>query len=183
MLQLTLKIPELWDESTLEFIPPREQTVQLEHSLISISKWESKWRKSFLRNVERTEEEFFDYVKCMTVSPQKVDPDFYRFLDRATRSKIIEYIDNTMTATTFRDAPKQGTATTGETITAELIYFWMIEYNIPVEFQKWHLNRLLTLIHVCELKNQPEQKMSRQDRARWQMELNAANRAKFHSKG
>lgn len=180
MLRITISIEEQWDEVAEKFIPAKEQTLQLEHSLVSLSKWESKWCKSFLKN-EKTDEEILDYVRCMTIT-QNVDPDIYNHLSSENIKQINEYISAPMTATKFFDTnPQKGTHR--ETITAELIYYWMIIFNIPFECQKWHLNRLLTLIEVCDRKNRPTKKMSRNEILQRNAALNRARREKLNTKG
>lgn len=180
MLRLKILIEEQWNEKTGEFIPAKEQTLQLEHSLVSLSKWESKWQKSFLKN-EKTDEEILDYVRCMTIT-QNVDPEVYNHLSAENVQQINDYISAPMTATKFFDSgPKKGVHK--ETITAELIYYWMITFNIPFECQKWHLNRLLTLIEVCDRKNRPQKKMSQREIMQRNAALNKARREKFNTKG
>ncbi|MGB4293547.1 MAG: hypothetical protein WBJ37_11785, partial [Bacteroidales bacterium] len=148
MLQITIPAVELWDERKQEFVTTKEQTLQLEHSLVSISKWESKWCKPFLSKQEKTSEETLDYIKCMTIT-QNVDPEVYNYLTNKNIEEINNYINAPMTATYFSD--EKTSKTSREQVTAELIYYWMIALNIPFECQKWHLNRLLTLIKVCSI--------------------------------
>ena len=181
MLQITIPSRELWDESTNEFVITKEQTLQLEHSLISISKWESKWQKAFLTKQEKTHEETIDYVKCMTLN-QNVDPNVYNYLTNDNIRQINAYIDSPMTATYFSEE-KGGRGGRGEQITSELIYYWMIALQIPFECQKWHLNRLLTLIRVCNIKNQPPKKRSRREIMSRNAALNAARRKQLNTKG
>ena len=181
MLQITIPLTEeQWDEENEEFISAEEITLQLEHSLISISKWESKWCKSFLSSNEKTYEETIDYIKCMTLS-RNVNPDVYARLTNTNIEQINDYISAPMTATYFSDDKNKGRSR--EQITSELIYYWMIALNIPVEFEKWHLNRLLTLIRVCNLKNQPPKKMSKRDIMSRNAALNAQRRAQLNTKG
>lgn len=181
MLQITIPSRELWDESTNEFVITKEQTLQLEHSLISISKWESKWQKAFLTKQEKTHEETIDYVKCMTLN-QNVDPNIYNYLTNENIRQINSYIDAPMTATYFSEE-KGGRGGRGEQITSELIYYWMIALQIPFECQKWHLNRLLTLVRVCNIKNQPPKKRSRREIMSRNAALNAARRKQLNTKG
>ena len=181
MLQITVPAVELWDESKQEFVIFKEQTLQLEHSLVSLSKWESKWNKAFLSSRAKTNEETIDYVRCMTIT-KNVDPMIYNFLTNDNISEINQYIEAPMTATYISD-DGSNKSTNRETVTAELIYYWMIAYNIPFECQKWHLNRLLTLIRVCNVKNSPPKKMSKSDIMRRNAQLNAERRAQLHSKG
>lgn len=180
MLYITIPSCEMYDESTEEFVYAKEQTLQLEHSLVSLSKWESKWCKPFLSKQDKTMEETIDYVRCMTVN-QVSDPTVYSRLTIDNLNSINEYIGSPMTATTFSNTPKGGSS--GEQVTSELIYYWMIALNIPFECQKWHLNRLLTLIRVCEVKNQPPKKMSKREIMSRNAALNAARRKKLGTKG
>jgi len=180
MLQITIPAVELWDERKQEFITTKEQTLQLEHSLVSLSKWESKWCKPFLTKQEKTFEETLDYIKCMTLT-QNVDPEVYNYLTNENIKEINEYIGAPMTATYFSD--EKTSKTNREQVTAELIYYWMIALNIPFECQKWHLNRLLTLIKVCSIKNQPPKKRSKKDIMSRNTALNAARRKRLNTKG
>ena len=180
MLQITIPAVEQWDESVQEFVYSKPQTLQLEHSLISLSKWESKWHKPFLSKTEKTTEETIDYIRCMTLT-QNVKPEVYSNLSVENILQVNEYIENPMTATTFiedRDGKKSR-----EIVTAELIYYWMISLNIPVEFEKWHLNRLLTLIRVCNIKNQPPKKSSRREIMSRNAALNAARKRQLNTNG
>ena len=179
MLELEVKGAEFYNEATNEFIYLAPITLRLEHSLVSISKWESKWKVPFLSENEMTTEQAIDYVKCMTIN-QNVDPNVYSALKPEDFKKIEEYIAEEKTATTFR---KNNNPPSRQVVTSELIYFWMTSYNIPIECQKWHLSRLLTLIRIASIKNQPEQKMSKSSILRQNAALNAARRAKMHSKG
>lgn len=181
MLEITIPEKELWDESKQEFIHTKEQTLRMEHSLVSLSKWESKWKKPFLGKDTRTFEETIDYIKCMTVT-QNVDPDVYKCLSADNIKKINEYINDTMTATTFSNNGQKG-GSNGEVLTSELIYYYMIASNIPFECQKWHLNRLITLIRVCSIKNQPPKKMGKGELMKRNASLNAARRKQLNSRG
>lgn len=181
MLQITIPSrDDLWDESKGEFVTSKEQKLVLEHSLVSLSKWESKWCKPFLSKQEKTTEETIDYIRCMTLT-QNVDPEVYNFLTDDNIRDVNAYIEAPMTATWFSNSNsgKQNR----EQITAELVYYWMIALNIPFECQKWHLNRLLTLIRVCEVKNLPPKKMSRREILNRNAALNAARRKQLNSKG
>lgn len=179
---LTIIIPpvEEYDEEKEEFIYSKERILELEHSLISISKWESKWCKPFLnKGSERTSKETIDYIRCMTLN--KVTEDIYYCLTKDNIEQIKKYIDAPMTATIIPSNNTKGTKR--ETITSELIYYWMIALNIPFECQKWHLNRLLTLINVCNIKNSPPKKMSKREIMQKNAALNAARKAKMNSGG
>lgn len=179
MLQITIPATELWDESKQEFIYMKPQTLQLEHSLVSLSKWESKWCKPFLSKEEKSIEETIDYVRCMTIT-QNVKPEVYNCLTNDNITQINEYIQAPMTATYFS---KSNGRPSREQVTAELIYYWMIALGIPFECQKWHLNRLLTLIQVCNIKNEPPKKMSKRAIMSRNAELNASRRKQFNTKG
>lgn len=180
MLQITIPSVELWNEITMEFITSEETTLELEHSLVSLSKWESKWHKSFISRKELTDEEVLDYIKCMTLT-QNVNPEVYNYLTTDNIEQINKYIEAPMTATTFSDN-KNG-KTSREIVTAEVIYHWMIALNIPFECQYWHLNRLITQIRVCEIKNTPPKKKSAKETARQYAALNAARKKKLGTRG
>lgn len=181
MLLITIPLKsEEWDEEREEFVSSPGITLQLEHSLVSISKWESKWCKAFLGKNEKTPEETLDYIKCMTLTPN-VDPEVYNFLTHKNVLAVNEYIGAPMTATCL---PKdKSRKTSKEVVTSELIYYWMIALQIPFECQYWHLNRLLTLIEVCNIKNSPPKKMSKREIMSRNAALNAARRKQFNSKG
>lgn len=181
MLEIVIPlVPEMWDEKNEEFIPPKTQVLQLEHSLVSLQKWESKWCKPFLSKQEKTYDETLDYIKYMTLT-RNVDPHVYNHLTDENMTQINDYILAPMTATTFSNEPNN--KINKEQITAELIYYWMIAFNIPSEYKKWHLNSLLTLIRVCTVKNSPGKKRSEKEIAMHYAELNAARREKYNTKG
>ena len=181
---LTLQIPprEFFDERKQEFINFEGCSLQMEHSLISLSEWEAKWKKPFLNKSEsRTSEELIDYFRCMTIT-KNVDPLAFKSLTQEHVNTIINYINDPMTATWFSEDGKPSKRPT-EVVTSELIYYWMIAQNIPFECRKWHLNRLLTLIRVCNVKNNPPKKMSKADIARRQRELNEQRKKKLGTNG
>lgn len=183
MLKITIPDIEYFDESKGEmgeFVIKKGQTLELEHSLVSLSKWESKWHKPFLTSEKKTIEETISYIKCMTITPNVKD-EVYANLTNENIDTINKYIENSMTATTFRKDIRNGS--NRETVTSELIYYWMVALNIPFECQKWHLNRLLTLIKVCNIKNQPAKKLSKKEIMSRNAAINAANRKRFNSKG
>ena len=183
MLKITIPSAELWDEDKEEFVYTKEQTLQLEHSLVSLSKWESKWCKAFLSKHEKTFEETVDYVKCMTLT-QNVNSDVYQYLTNKNIAEINRYIEAPMTATYFSD-DKIG-KTSREQITSELIYYWMVALNIPFECDKWFLNNLLTLIRIASIKNAPPEKNKKKNSsASWKNmnAINRARRAKMHTNG
>lgn len=175
MLEITVPAAEMFDESTQEFIESKEQTLQLEHSLVSLSKWESKWHKAFLSKREKTFEETIDYIRCMTIT-KNVDPSVYFNLSKENIEAINRYIEDPMTATYIAEDPNGSIG--GDVVTSELIYYWMISLNIPQECQKWHLNRLLSLIKVCNVKNMPAKKMSQSELMRRHSAINEARRKK-----
>lgn len=183
MLKIVVKGDETFDEETETFIPTmKPYTLMLEHSLLSIKKWEGIYHKPFL-STNKDLDMIKSYAKCMTINPNVPD-EVYEYLSPENITDISAYIEDKQTATWFSDKQpvhKNGKMN-GETITAEIVYYWMIQMNIPVEFQKWHLNSLLTLIRVISLKNDPKgnsQKMTAADRRA----LNAARKAKYHTRG
>ena len=180
---LILKVPasEQWDENNQCFIYGDDYTLQLEHSLISLSKWEAKWKKPFISKGNLSNEEILDYIKCMTIT-QNVPEDVYLRLTLDNYTEVRKYIEDPMTATWFSNTEKKGKIN-NEQITAELIYYWMIALQIPFECQKWHLNRLLTLVRICGIKNSPPKKQSKGEIMRNNAALNAARRARLNSKG
>lgn len=183
MIQITIPEDDLFNPETNEFIPIKKQTLQLEHSLIALSKWESKWEKPFLSKERRTNEEAIDYIRCMTITPN-VDPIIYLAIPSSELERINKYIDAPMTATWFsKEEGGQAGSKNKRIITSELIYYWMIAHTIPFECQKWHLNRLLTLIRVCNLENAPKKKMSRKERAAKQHRLNEIRRQSLNTRG
>lgn len=189
---LKIKIPDqpkeqLWDERNECFIYGKAIKgceLVLEHSLLSVSKWESIWCKPFLKEKDKPVDEFISYIECMTVSPSNVDREIYRRIPQSEIAKVNEYINNPSTATTFGSSGR-GRGRGGDIVTSELIYYWMTACNIPFECQKWHLNRLLTLIRVCQIKNDPDsqKKMTAAEMRRQYDKMNDLRRAKMHSKG
>lgn len=178
---LTIIVPglEYYNEETEEFYYYPDVNLDLEHSLVAISKWESKWHKPFLNGKDRTLEEIVDYIKCMVVNTV----DDVSAFDRLTEDNLIsinDYIGESMTATTFNDEPKTGGR---EIITSEIIYYWMVTYNIPFECQYWHLNRLLTLIKVCNAKNNPPKKMSQKEILARNKALNESRKKQLNTRG
>lgn len=180
MLRITIPETEYYDERTQTFISTKQQSLTLEHSLVSISKWESKWEKPFLSKDKKTVEETIDYIRCMTLT-QNVDPNVYMGITNDIVQQVSKYIEAPMTATWFNEDNKRGGSR--EVITSEVIYYWMIALNIPSEYQKWHLNRLLTLVRVCNAKNNPPKKMSKKDVFAQNRALNAARKKSMNTKG
>lgn len=179
---LTIKIPEreLYDRKNGLFITEPSEELTLEHSLVSISKWESKWKQPFLQKKEFTNDEFIDYIRCMTIG-KNINANIYRRLTPANYIEIEEYMCDPMTATVIRKDPYA--KPNREIFTSEIIYYLMTVYNIPMECQKWHINRLITLIQVCNEKNKPAKKMSKRDVIAQQRALNASRRQSLHSRG
>jgi len=180
MLRITVLGDELYNEETNEFSTVGDTVLAFEHSLVSLSKWEAKHEKAFLGKGEKTTEEIFDYLKCMTLTPDVPDETFYHLSDENI-NEINRYIESKQSATTFGSLPKE--RGTGETITAELIYYWMIGFNIPFECQYWHLNRLFSLIRVCGIKNSPPKKMSKAQMMAERNRLNQQRREQLGTRG
>lgn len=182
MLEISVPGGEFWIEETEEFIQTKPQKLRLEHSLISISKWEAKWKRAFLSNKPKTNEQILDYVRCMTINGD-FPLETYAALSQQNVDDIKAYIDDSMTATyIYKGFGNDNSSGRGEVVTSELIYYWMVCFNIPVEFQKWHLNRLLTLIDVFEAKSSTKKRkigeIIKDNRA-----LNEMNKARFHTRG
>lgn len=180
MLKIVVPATEFYDERTGEFVSTKEQTLQLEHSLVSLSKWESKWHKPFLDRQPKTDEESIDYIRCMTIT-QNVPENVYLALSNENLKTIRDYLDDSMTATTFSQADEKKFSR--KIVTAEIIYYWMVSLQIPFECEKWHLNRLITLVRVCNNENSPKKKMGRRETAGYYRELNAARRLATKSSG
>ena len=183
MLDILIDAGELWDEEKQEFILlPYDCHLKLEHSLISVSKWESKWKKPYLTSInsadQKTREQSLDYIRCMSIN--KVDPNYYLCLTQEQISQITSYINDSMTATIIRNDKKRNTQ---EILTSETIYYYMITLGIPFECEKWHLNRLLTLINVCSIKSSAGEKMSNREILEQNKKLNALRRKKYSTKG
>lgn len=181
MLQITVEGGEFFDEEKEEFVEVKPRKLSLEHSLLSLSKWEAIYKKPFLDKSDKTPEEYLGYIKCMTIT-QNVDPLLYKCLSQKNLSDIKDYIDDPHTATTIKDTRPRPAGR--RAITSELIYYWMVANRIPTEYEKWHLNRLLTLIRICSIENDPKkQKMSRNAIYNQNRQLNAARRARHHTAG
>lgn len=180
MLTVTIPDKEFFDESHSKFVKMEGGSFEIEHSLAAIAKWEAKWGTPFLSKPQKTVEESLDYIRCMTVTPN-VNPDLYFRIDNAIMKQINDYIESKQTATTIRRMGSQ--KQNREIVTSEVIYYWMVAANIPPEYDKWHLNRLLTLIEVYSVKSGPQKKMGRKEALAQQRALNESRKAKYKTKG
>lgn len=179
MLTLVVAAREFYDDQKETFVNVQEQTICLEHSLISLRRWEANWQKPYLSKTPKTKMETLDYIRCMSIN-KEISLETVMSLSDDQLKKIHQYIEAPMTATTFSkdDAPPSR-----QIMTAELIYWQMIANQIPFECEKWHLNRLFTLIRVCGIKNQKPKKMGKQETMNRNRQLNQARRAQMNSKG
>ena len=179
---LTIIVPgvELFDENNQEFTYSESVILELEYSLVSVSKWESIHEKPFLDNKTKSTDETFSYIQAMTLTPN-IPPEVFQRMTQRNLEDIHNYIDAKMTATWFHENPNAPRSR--EIITAELIYYWMINFNIPVEFENWHLNRLLTLIKICNIKSAKPRKMSQSEVSARNRELNAQRRMQLGTRG
>jgi hypothetical protein len=179
MLKIIVGGEEMFDDSSQQFIKQGGTTLELEHSLVSLSKWESEFEKPFLGKAEKTVDEILAYIKAMVLN--EVSEGIFSELSEENFSEINDYIEAKMTATWFHEA--SGAPASRDVITAELIYYWMITFQIPLECEKWHLNRLFTLIRVCNIKQAKPKKMSRSEVAARNRELNARRREQLGTRG
>lgn len=179
MLRINVVVEENYDEANEEFVV-KTFPLELEHSLVSLSKWESKFEKPFLSTTNKTTEEVLWYIEAMSLTPN-TPPEVFQKLSNSDMEVINEYLGAKMTATWFKEIP--GKPPSREIITAEIVYYWMITLNVPLECQDWHLNRLLTLIRVINEKNAPKKPMSKAEAAQERARLNAERRAASGSKG
>ena len=182
-MPISIQIPdtELWDPTREEFIQVKGQVLTLEHSLLSVDKWESKWKKPYLSDEKKTALEVLDYIRCMTIT-KNVNPFVYYAIPEKELERINTYISDSMTATTFNNR-KESRSHRREVITSEIIYWQMTQLNIPMEWEKRHLNKLLTLIQVAAIKSESPQKMSKADIAKQNSRLNAARRKRYNTRG
>ena len=181
MLEIDIPGGEIYLETEERFVEYPAVTLRLEHSLLSISKWESKWRKPFLDSrIKKTHEESIDYVRCMTLN-QNVNPLCYKGITGAMLEKVNAYVNDELTATTFSRLPES--SPNRQVVTSELIYYWMAGYGIDIECQKWHLSRLLTLIRIFDIKSGKQKKMSMSEVMAQNKALNEARRKAARSKG
>lgn len=182
MLEIVIPGKELYDEVKEEFVYTKSCEIRLEHSLVSLSKWEAKHKKPFLSEKNGlSRDELVDYIRCMTIT-QNVPEDVYNSLSNNQIQEIFNYVDEPMTATWFSNN-KQKTPPSREVITSELIYYWMTAHGIDWKAEKWHLSRLLTLIRVCNAKNGSDSKMSKRDIMKQNRELNMARRKANRTSG
>lgn len=180
MLEIIVEGTELFDEGTYKITKTKPTLLKLEHSLLSISKWESKWKIPFLKEPNKSNEEFIDYVRCMTIT-QNVDPSVYRALSLKNINDIKMYIEDPMTATWFNKSEK--TNKNGRVVTSELVYCWMAQNQIPFECDRWNFNRLLTLIRVCNSENSPRKRMSSKNVLKQNASLNAKRKQALNTRG
>lgn len=181
MLEIVIREYELFNNETQEFTNYPSIKIELEHSLISLSKWESRWHKPYLNKyAAKTTEEVMDYIKCMTIT-KRVPDSAYDFLTESQIKEITNYITDPMTATVIQDTNKKSGQ--GEILTSELIYYYMLTANIPIECEKWHLNRLITLLSICSIKSQPAKQQSTNEILRNNAALNAARKKQLNTKG
>lgn len=181
---LTVIVPgkDHFNDATQKFVTIGDEVLELEHSLASISKWESEHEIPFLGEDDKTSDQMMSYIRHMTLGPER-PKELYDRLTQKNVDAIGTYIDRKMTATWFTDNPNVKGPRASEVVTAELIYYWMVSLQIPFECQHWHLKRLLTLIQVCNLKNQPAKKMPRKEAMSKQRALNQARQAKHNTSG
>lgn len=181
MLEIHINGREMWDSEKEEFINTKGITLRLEHSLISISKWEAKYKRPFLSDGPKGLTETYDYIAFMSLD-RNIDRTELEGITEEDYKKILEYINDPMTATKITQNGHKKTGS-NHVLTSEEIYYDMTALNIPFECEKWHLNRLLTLIQVASLKNEPPKKMSKGEIYRQNAELNRARRARLNSRG
>lgn len=185
MFEVLIPDTEIFIEEANEFIKITGCKLKLEHSLVSIQKWESKWHKPFLNKKEdKTFEQIIDYIRCMTTNPEDItDPAVYKIIPKAKVAEILEYLKDPMTATVIYKGKKKGRSVQQKTVTAELIYYWMISLNIPIEFQYWHINRLMTLIELINEEAGPKEKMSKREILEENRRLNEERLKKLKTRG
>ena len=180
MLTITIPPSELFDEARSEFLTTPGATIVAEHSLLALSKWESKFKRPLLASPEFSLEDLKSYFECMCFTPD-VPSEVFQNANSATLSRVSEYLMDPHTATTVPRS--KGSTLDRETVTSELIYYWMVALNIPFETETWNLNRLITLIEVCNHKSQKPKKTSRAELYSRNRELNRQRRAKYSTKG
>lgn len=179
MLEIEIPGMECYDEAKDEFVTEPTIILRLEYSLYAIAKWESKWKKAHLGQREKDQKtvaEWIDLIKCMTINDEPVPDNAYMALTKSDHKKIQDYMNDPMSAAWFKEDNKPDTST--ETITADLVYYWLVASEIPFETQYWHFNRLMTLIRICSIKNQPAKNMSQSEILKQNASINAMRRAK-----
>lgn len=181
MLSLVVPAMELYDSEREEFVYTKPVSFEIEHCLLAMSRWESKWKKPFLSPDEKTSDEVIDYIRCMTMS-DNVPDDVYNRLPYDVIEQINDYVDAPHSATTIRNQEGSGRVR-NEIVTTEVIYYWMTAFGIPFECETWNLDRLLKLIEICLIKSQPAKKMPKAQVRQMYDSLNKARRSKLHSKG
>ena len=181
MLEIRIDGKEFWNQEKEEFVNTKGITLRLEHSLISVSKWEAKYKRPFLSDGPKTLQETYDYISFMSLD-RNVNMTELEGITEEDYKKILDYIHDPMTATKITQNAKNKPSS-NHVLTSEEIYYDMTALNIPFECEKWHLNRLLTLIQIASIKNEPPKKMSKSEIYRQNSELNKARRAKYRSKG
>lgn len=179
---LTIKVlgDEYFDEADSRVLRDTIATIELEHSLASLSKWEEVYEKPFLSEEDKTSEEVMAYIEMMILTPDVPENIVYA-LSQENIDDIQKYISAKRSATWFNE-PKHAPRQT-EKITSELIYFWMVSAQIPFEAENWHLNRLFNLIKIYNVKNTKPKKMGRHDAAQQRRDLNAARKAQLGTNG
>ena len=180
MLKIIVPGDEFFDEETEQFTTVGDVVLELEHSLVSLSKWESEFEKAFLGPAEKTSEEVIGYVKAMTLTPD-VPSEVFSRLTAQNFNDVNSYIESKQSATTFGVMPE--TKGKGEIVTGELIYYWLVAFQIPFECEEWHLNRLFSLIRICNIKSGKQKKMSKTQIAQRNRELNAQRREQLGTAG
>lgn len=181
MLKISLIDQEFFDSSTMEFVQYPDVELELEHSLLSMSKWEAIFEKPFLSGKERNREEALTYVSCMILTPG-IDHSIVERFTQVELAMVNQYVTSKQSATTFGDLPSRNKSS-GETITSELVYYWMVAFNIPFECQSWHINRLFSLIRICNLKQEKPKKMTKAEISARNAELNAQRRKELGTSG
>lgn len=179
---------ELFDEETNTFLHPVGKKLHLEHSLLSISKWEAEWEIPFL-NTDKTSEQSLSYIKCCVL-----DDDFDELLLNTLSDKNIldfnAYLSKGMTAKKIIDLRsslsqkrKSRRPASQKALTSEDIYYSMIQFHVWKECEEWPLQRLLSLLQLCSLKSNSTGEMSKSDQAKFYREENARRKAKYHTNG
>lgn len=182
MLKLSLPKLDVWDDNLEEFKELGGQTVELEHSLYTVAAWEAKWKTPFASKKGLTQEQLLDYIKNFMCQTPEIPNSAWLTLNQEFLKKVSDYMEDSQTATTIKKLQSSG-ANRREIVTAELLYFYMTQFNIPPQYEHWHLNRLMTLLDVCSVKSAPSKKMGRKEAAQMRATQNAQMRARLGSKG